>query len=239
MVQAKDIRETRPRFECIGCHEKFFIAYPECATQEEVIGLRLDKWEMPNATIVEKTSTPSLKTEGEEAKQSCPKCHLALISGIEDCPHCGVIPKKYLSLKTASRIQGSERLNVLWKKIIDEYENDELHQDFIKISSKENNLAYASSQYAQLVKLIPHDERATKMIAEIQALVAVSMAHSTQPIRVQSVKSRQPRWLTAIFIIGAMLVAFGFFFPLFRNVTGLGAVLVFLALGFRINLFKF
>ncbi len=229
MVQTRDIHETRPRFECAGCHERFWISYPECSTLEEVMGLRIDdvRARAPQAA----SGAPAIEAE------KCPKCAAPLTFDKEECTACGVIPKKFLGLKTAARIQGSERLSVLWKKIIDDYGNDDLHREFIKVSSMENNLAYASAQYAQLLKLIPQEERAVKMIAEIGALVAVPISFSNT-VRIQSVKNRAPRWVQGILIAGGVLVAAGIFFPFMRNLTGLGAVLVFLALGWQMKLFK-
>ncbi len=222
MVQTKDIHETRPRFECVSCHERFWISYPECASLEEVVGLR--------------TLTPA-PVEQEKSDKNCPKCHKTLDPAHEECPHCGVIPKKFLGLKTASRIQGSERLSVMWKKIIDDYTNQDLHREFLKISSIENNLAYASAQYAQLLKVIPQEETAHKMIREIEALVAVPISQN-QSVRVHKVRPKTPGWVQGVLVAGALITAIGIFFPLLRNVTGIGAVLVFLALGYQLKLFR-
>ena len=169
----------------------------------------------------------------------CPKCHKPLNPEVEDCPHCGVIPGRYLALKSASRIQGSDRLGTLWKKIIDDYGNDSLHQEFLKASSIENNFAYASSQYAQILKLMPTDEKAVAMIKEIEALVSIPISRS-EAIRITSVgKTRRvPTWLHVIMAAGFLMVAFGVFFPFLRNLTGAGAVVLFLSLGYRLNLFR-
>jgi hypothetical protein len=234
MVQMRDIHETRPRFECVSCHERFWISYPECAEQEEVTGLRIDQLEV-KAPLVEKATEIS---DASPMAESCPKCHKPLQAGMEDCPHCGVIPAKYLSLKTASRIQGSERLSVQWKKIVDDYENEELHQQFLRISSMENNLAYASAQYAQLLKLIPHDERAAKMIREIETIVAVPISQ-TSKVRVYATKQKTPRWVQGVLIVGAAIVAVGVFFPMLRQLTGLGAVLLFLGAGYKLKIVNF
>lgn len=158
-------------------------------------------------------------------------------SELAECPHCGVLPGKYLALKSASRIQGSDRLGTLWKKIVDDFGNDSIHQEFLKASSIENNLAYASAQYAQILKLLPNDEKATAMIKEIEALVAVPISRS-EAIRIHSVRKRAPSWIHFAIGIGLLMVAFGIFFPFLRNLTGAGAVVVFLALGYRLNLFR-
>lgn len=233
MVQMRDIHETRPRFECVSCHERFWISYPECLGAEEVTGLRIDQLEvkMPAAVVA---AAEGLKP----SEDNCPKCHKSLQAGMEDCPHCGVIPAKFLGLKTASRIQGSERLSVQWKKIIDDYENEDLHQQFIKISSMENNLAYASAQYAQLLKLIPHDERAAKMIREIEALVSVPISQ-TSKVRVYATKQKTPRWVQGALVVGAVVVAVGIFVPMLRQLTGFGAVLLFLGAGYKLKILNF
>jgi hypothetical protein len=225
MVQAKDIRDTRPRFECLDCHERFWISYPQCVGLEEVIGLRVDQWATP-------------KSDPKAALEHCPKCHGDLKAGMEECPHCGIIPQKYLNLKTSSRFQGSERLGVLWRKIIDDYENNELHQELLKVSSMENNLAYASAQYAQILQLIPQDERATKMIRELAAIASIPLTPKAS-VRIESTKRANLNWMQYTAIVGAVLIALGFFFPVLKNLTGLGAVLLFIPLGAKLNLFKF
>lgn len=231
MVQMRDIHETRPRFECVSCHERFWISYPECFASEEVTGLRIDQLEVKIRPTVAEVA-PVAKIE------ACPKCRKPLQAGMEDCPHCGVIPAKFLGLKTASRIQGSERLSVQWKKIIDDYENEDLHQQFIRISSMENNLAYASAQYAQLLKLIPHDERAAKMIREIEAIVSVPISQ-TNKVRVYATKQKTPRWVQGVLLVGAVIVAAGIFFPVLRQLTGVGAVLIFLGAGYKLKILNF
>lgn len=228
MVQTRDIRETKPRFECVSCHEKFWIPFPECASYEEVIGLRWDHWE----TKIKKPAAG-----GTNALGGCPKCHKPLNPEIEDCPHCGVIPGRYLALKSGSRIQGSDRLGTLWRRIIDDYANEGLHQEFLKASTFENNLAYASTQYAQILKLMPSDERAIAMIKEIEALVTIPISRS-EAIRVSSSRKRAPRWVHVTLGLGLLMVALGIFFPLFRNLTGAGAAVVFITLGFRLNFFR-
>jgi Zn finger protein HypA/HybF involved in hydrogenase expression len=232
MVQTADIRETRPRFQCASCHERFWISYPECLGQNEVVGLRLDQLEI-------KLKTPITEEEKAEASASnCPKCHKPLIETMEDCPHCGVIPAKYMSLKTASRIQGSERLGILWKKIIDNYESETLHQEFIRVSTMENNLAYAGTQYAQLLKLIPHEERALRMIKEIEALVAIPIS-PTNKLRIQPAKQKTPRWVQGVLLVGTLLVIAGIVSPMLRNLVGVGAVLLFIGAGYKLKILNF
>lgn len=237
MVQTSDIRETRPRFECASCHERFWIQYPECLGQEEVMGLRIDQLEIKLKTPIAEKSGDGVES-GEPEADGCPKCHKTLNPAIADCPHCGVIPEKYMNLKTASRIQGSERLSVLWKKIIDNYESETLHQEFIRVSTMENNLAYAGTQYAQLLKLIPDDERANRMIKEIEALVSVPISQ-TSKLRIHSVKQKTPRWVQGVLIAGTVIVAAGIFFPVLRNLAGVGAVLVFIGAGYKMKILNF
>jgi hypothetical protein len=234
MVQATDIRETRPRFQCASCHERFWIPYPESLGQEEVKGLRLDQLEIKLKTPIVETSDKSEAT----AASNCPKCHKKLNETMEDCPHCGVIPAKYISLKTTSRIQGSERLSILWKKIIDNYESETLHQEFIRVSTMENNLAYAGTQYAQLLKLIPQEERAVQMIKEISALVAIPIS-PTNKFRIQPAKQKTPRWVQGVLIAGAILVLAGVFAPMLRHLISVGAVLIFIGAGYKLKILNF
>lgn len=224
MVQTKDIRETKPRFECANCHEKFWISFPECTSFEEVIGLRWDHWDV-------KRKSP------ENDAADCPKCRKPLNPEAQECPHCGVIPGRYLALKTGNRIQGSDRLGTLWRRIIDNYADESLHEEFLKASSIENNLAYASAQYAQILKLAPTDEKAVAMIKKIEALVYVPISRN-ESIRIHSVRKGTATWVYIAVAAGVVMMAMGAFFPFLRNLTGAGAVVVFLTLGYRMNLFR-
>jgi hypothetical protein len=237
LVQTREIRETKPRFECANCHELFWMSYPDCISQDEVLGMRLDQWEPLTKSRPEIEEIAAMTVAEPEPDPGCPKCHRPLNPGMVDCPHCGVIPQKYLLLKTASRIQGSDRLGALWKKIIDDYDNDDLHQELLKASSIENNLAFAGGQYAQLLKVIPNDPRASRMVREIEAMVSVPISH-VKAMRAQQNRVPTPRWVHVLLAVGGMLVAVGVFVPLLRNLTGAGAVLIFIAVCFILRLFR-
>lgn len=192
-----------------------------------MIGLRLDQ-------LVEPTAPSG------ERLQDCPKCHQPLVEGMQECQHCGVVPQKYLGLKTATRFQGSERLSVLWKKIIDDYENSELHSEFIRLSSVENNLAYASSQYARMLQVMPHDDRASRMIKEIEAIVAVPVySVRTHTVEKQPARGLKISWVYWCLILGVFFIGVSLVFPMFKNIAGVGAVLLFIPIAVRLKLLSF
>jgi hypothetical protein len=229
LVQTRDIRDTRPRFECTSCLERFWFSFVDGQAAvfdgsiEEIMGLKESQIE-----------SPSPKSETE----SCPKCHAEMAGGSAECLACGVIPSKYLGLKSVSRIQGSERLSQLWKRIIDDYPNEQTHDEFLRVSSMENNLAYAGGQYAQLLKVLPGDEMATRKLKEIEALVSIPV-RPPPGMRVRAVKPATPHWINIVLAFGALTIMAGIFFVPLHNLTGIGAVVLFLTLGFRLRIFKY
>lgn len=226
VVRAQDIKETRPRFECVGCYERFWVSFVNLAPGEEILGLPLDTFVDP-------------KPESMPALSSCPKCHARMEPGMDECVQCGVIPAKYLALRTGSRIQGSERLSQLWKRILADYADPDLHEEFVATSFKENNLAYASYQYAQLLKVLPQDEIARSKVKEIEALITLPLVHRQMERDARTLpRPMFPRWQMMLVIFGLMLIGVGMIVPQLRQVVGLGAVLLFLAVSFRLKIFK-
>lgn len=235
VVRAQDIKETRPRFECVGCYERFWVSFVNLSPGEEILGLPLDTFVDPKSKVL----SPSPSEDPAPVLPGCPKCHARMEPGVDECAQCGVIPAKYLALRTGSRIQGSERLSQLWKKILANYADPDLHEEFVATSFKENNLAYASYQYAQLLKVLPQDEIARSKVKEIEALITLPLVHHQMERDARTLpRPTFPRWQMMLVVFGLMLIGVGMIVPQLRQVVGLGAVLLFLAVSFRLKIFK-
>ena len=83
LVQRSDIRETRPRFECVQCRERFWLSIEEVDANQEMIGLPIQVREAPKPQRVE----------------PCPKCRAPIHVGVLECKTCGVVVSKWRSAR--------------------------------------------------------------------------------------------------------------------------------------------
>lgn len=219
LVQFSDIQEAKPRFECVQCRTRFWLSLPEMDLSGEIQGLPVQVKETPikHRAVVTK-------------REPCPKCFKPVEAGRNECPSCGVLIEKYrnqMEFSESGIPPHSSQLANMWKTLIASYADESLHADFLKVCQRERNLAYAACQYASMQKLMPQDEITVRRLREVQALA------STYVPAPKSLQSRAPRMyprLWQIPLMGAALVIIvGMVSPMFRNMVGIGAALLFLA----------
>jgi hypothetical protein len=222
LVQFTDIREAKPRFECVQCRTRFWLSLGDVDLSQELVGLPLQQRE-----------APLKKTE------PCPKCFKPVEAGRSDCGACGVVLEKARS--TPNFIENmpphSANLETLWKKVIGNYAEPALHNDFIRACQRERNLAYAGAQYALLIKLMPSDEITQKRLGEIKALGS-SLMPSVARGKPQLKSPAYFRMWHFPLMAAVIVIIVGMVLPMFRNLVGLGAMLLFLAMALRIQFRK-
>lgn len=230
-VKALEIQETKPKFECQQCKTRFWLAYPECLDQPEVMGFPVEWLETQVSRPASTAPTPAAKTE------KCPKCQIEHMAGQKECFHCGLIFEKY-------HAKEENRTNLLppahpdlakhWGRVLEGYESEERHLQFLKDCQKKKGLDYASYQYGRILEINPSDEQAQAMKDMILALSQTQM--ESQTVKVPEAKAKKGKWprlSTVAMIIGAGLIVAGFSFVQFRNLIGFGTAVLFLSLAIR------
>lgn len=185
LVQFNDIKEAKPRFECVQCHSRFWLSLANADLSSEVIGLPVHVKAPPK--------TASLRIEGVP-------------------PH-------------------SEALEAIWKRVMADYGNESLHVEFLRTCQKQHGLPYAASLYGQMNKLMPGDEITVRRLQEVQALGAAMLPQPEPRVARQFPRVWQVPLLGAV-----ILIVFGMVSPMFRNMVGVGAALLFLAVALRIQM---
>src|ERR1035437_9843573 len=66
MVQFNDIKEAKPRFECVQCNHRFWVSMPDMDLSKELTGIPVQFKEAPPQKT--KKADPAL------ASEPCPKC---------------------------------------------------------------------------------------------------------------------------------------------------------------------
>ncbi|MBK8203425.1 MAG: hypothetical protein IPK68_14215 [Bdellovibrionales bacterium] len=125
-IDPEEIMNSKPKFQCIHCKTKFWMAFPESLGQAgEIIGNRLEWPEKglkppPETQInaprhdlkearepevpAEKSLGPSFVAKPanknpELSTDPCPKCKVPIVRGIQECPHCGILVQKFLAFQ--------------------------------------------------------------------------------------------------------------------------------------------
>lgn len=223
MVQFNDIQESKPRFECVQCHSRFWLSLPDLDLSQEVFGLPLQVKDAPRVA-----RAPALK------KDPCPKCFKPVASSLNECPSCGIVIEKARS--SLSFVEGlpphSGALATAWKRVVAEYGDENLHGEFLKACQRERNLAFAGHQYAQMQKLMPTDEITLKRLGEVQALGATLVPPASRDVRVPRAF---PRLYQIPLMAATLTMIVGMMAPMFRNLVGLGALLLFIGAAFHLH----
>ncbi len=228
LVQYTDIQESKPRFECVECHDRFWISLADMDFSVEVDGLPLSMKEAPTIARGRGSETGSLATE------ECPKCHKLTPRFASDCVHCGVVlSKTRKSLTFRENLPPhSPRLEGLWHKVIGAYDDINVHDEFIAAAESEKALPYAAALYAQMKKLMPVDETTLGRLKQIEAMGA-AMAPTPEAVKSDVHPWRASRlWQFPLFL-GVLLLIVGLSAPAMRNIAGLGAAFIFMAVVMR------
>ena len=76
-------------------------------------------------------------------------------------------------------------LKKIWQEVMEEYDDEKIHEKFINKSIQLNDLTYASAQYHNILESHPHEEMAEKMQKRITFLAMTIMTpeHAEEPER--------------------------------------------------------
>jgi phage FluMu protein Com len=220
LVQYSDVKESKPRFECIQCHDRFWLSLPDMDIHNEMTGIPLNVKDSP--------------VKSRKVESPCPKCFKIINSGTAECPHCGVVIAKLKELSfQEDQMPRSETLEQMWKKVIANYGDESVHTDFLRLAQRESNLPFAALQYGQMQKLMPGDETTDRRVNEVRALGSVLMP---EPDRLAPpIGATTNRFWQLPLIASVILIGVGLFVPMLRQIVGVGAALLFLALALQIQ----
>ena len=135
-------------------------------------------------------------------------------------------------------------LIMLWKKIIDDYEDEFLHEGFIQACFNANALGYAGAKYGRILSEFPAEPIALKMRKKVQALgsVQIDAANAARNKESVSAKAQPPTArmpspvlsLTSVaLLLGTILTLIGMTIPGQKNLSAIGIAMLALVIGVR------
>lgn len=202
-----------PEFDCSSCDQIFSLAQ-----EQDSFGLFITK-------------------AGPQARfESCPKCSNLKPHKSDECPNCGVLASKYNELQKLESPALYE-LNQAWQKVMQNFDQDQYHQDFLNKCHIKMALNFAFQKYSELQKTMGFDALCEKYINQIELRLQqqFKVPHSTA-VTAQEVSSKfeltRMQWIFfTIGSVGMTSLIYNRFVPTFPNFNGLVMMLTILAFG--------
>lgn len=245
-IDSAEIREARPKFACVECEQKFWIPFPEALDSAEALMGFPQEWdariEVPNEDQLKGPISPSEDTKPSPKLDirafSCPKCSEPYAAGQMECQSCGVLFKKFIERARLplSSINTPREVRVAWDEAIENYEDFQKHQNFIRVCQTQDCLEYAFQQYHQILQVNPSDEIALRAQKELSALALTIAEVRTVPKAGRQLSMpRFPklRLVNFLFLLCGIVIAMGFLMPEARNLVGFGSAALFMFLALR------
>ncbi len=209
---AKDVLHYEPQYQCPSCRSHF--------------RLKVDQSMHQQIQSMDSPSVESLVIDSEFSqsafKKSCVKCGHENRVQVSECEKCGVVLEK--ALKSDEILSGTSlALKQLWQQVLNEYDNEELHERFISYCEKQNALLFASNKYGSLVAANPADEIATKMRDQLLNLIMA------EPLK-KPMSHMEKKWWGLV-TLSCGIIFFGLFAG--HRLVLLGTVLLMIVVGVR------
>ncbi len=179
-VGLAEIKSAEPHFECFHCHGIF--------------SLNTDLIAKANSTNSTTSSarTP-FKTESIRPGKvrRCPKCGEANMATALACTGCSVLFKKVGTRSLFETKQDGPRattelaLDQKWKCLMDDFDNETLHQDFLKACRESSGdgsyLEYALKRYEDLKSHLGGNPMCQKRIIELNSEISGRVSNRSSP----------------------------------------------------------
>lgn len=205
---------SEPEFDCSDCN-KAFLLHNRC-----------DDFGLYVASMV------------QEPVQfdSCPKCSSLKPHKSDECPTCGVLGSKYLELQKLESPALFE-LNQIWKRVMQGFDQDSLHQEFLNECHRKMALNFAFQKYSDLQKTLGYDSLCKQYLRQIELRLEQQLKAVQQPANEKAKAQTTPpmskmQWVfMGLGAVGMASLIYNKFVPTFPNFNGLVMMLTVLAFG--------
>ncbi|WP_413569908.1 hypothetical protein ACLWBD_05505 [Bdellovibrio sp. HCB117] len=245
-VSCDDIHSETPLFQCISCETRFSFEYPPTDLQNVAcFAVSMTATEAPKEEEVAPAAaaqqhlgeTYSVEPGTHEMK-SCPKCGALNGRRAKECYSCHVLFERLEGLPKDPSLKAQPSLVRKWKNLVENFENEQLHDEFIRACHELDALRFATLKYEELKAAQGGDPQCDQMIARINSLMMVGL--SQKPVatvgKVQA--AARPKWQKYMywgpFGLSAFLILLGMINLGHRNLIGVGVALAFMSAGLMI-----
>ncbi|MFP5519846.1 MAG: hypothetical protein ACLGGX_08080 [Bdellovibrionia bacterium] len=226
-VQSSLIESSKPLFDCLACDTRFTFDYPP--SSEQIL----------TKIVLKKPAPLSDAKIARNAMRDCPKCGAVNPGSAQECYSCHVILDKVEGLPADKSLRAQPSLVRKWRDLVNDFENQQLHEDFIMSCHQFDAHRFAVLKYQELRDAQGGDPLCEEMIKRVQALMNVTLQKQSEQQVEEQTKFKLPpqfkqymEW--APFAISALLIVVGMSNLGYRNMIGLGVAMFILTAGIRL-----
>lgn len=237
-VQSEDIHTETPLFQCITCESRFSFEFPPTDPANVSCFLIQKEVEMAKSANTQHQITEAvLEVEAPvHDMKTCPKCGALNGRRTKECYSCHVLFERLEGLPTDTSLKAQPSLVRKWKNLLENFENEALHDEFIRSCHALDALRFATLKYEELKAAQGGDPQCDVMIARIQSLMMVGLAQKSGVRKEkQAAEGPRPKWAKYLywgpFGTSALLILMGMINLGHRNLIGVGVALACMALG--------
>lgn len=237
VVASADIANETPEFDCVSCQQRFFFNYPPvdfASIPTLLIEKPFIQAESHDAAVQNMHQQEFMTPPALEAQKACPKCGALNQKSGRECYSCHVIFEKLEGLPKDKTLNAQPSLVRKWRELVEDFSNDEKHEDFLISCHQLDALKFAQSKYQTMKEALGEDETCERMLTRLDAMLIVGMKSPKMKGGV-SAKPQRPTWMKWFFIgpfaTSALMVLIGALNLNHRNMIGGGFALAFCAAG--------
>jgi phage FluMu protein Com len=224
-------------FDCAACSTRFAaVLSPGDSPFLETL-----KVQYPAIETLEPEAEPAAPAMVREAapaapiiEAKCPKCETPHPATAQECGSCGLIFAKFKPVFEGMvgevRLNGRQELVELWERVVANYEDESMHDQFISACFDAEALAFASQKYGRVLAAAPQEEIAQRMKKRIMGLASFKAESRGSS---WSWQFRLPGFNNVVMVMGGAVMTLGLILPNSTNLTGIGVSAIALGIGLR------
>ncbi|UYL09547.1 hypothetical protein B9G69_003045 [Bdellovibrio sp. SKB1291214] len=252
-VASEDIHSETPVFQCISCDSRFGFEYPPVdaanvltfavstpgmgesnAQQNSPMSAEELLASFKDVTVEAPVEPTAGQVQSQEMK-SCPKCGALNGRRSKECYSCHVLFERLEGLPQDPSLRAQPSLVRKWKNVLENFEDVNLHEAFIKSCGELDAFKFAIMKYEEIKAAQGGDVLCDQMIARINSMMIVSMSQKPTLKSAAEVNAVRPKWMKWIYIgpfaLSALLILWGMLNLGHRNLIGVGVALSCMAVG--------
>jgi hypothetical protein len=188
--------------------------------------------------MVNKESKPKQRAVNEANMISCPKCGALNVNGLAECYSCRVIFERLVGLPLDTTLRAQPSLVRRWKSLLENFDDQVLHDDFIQNCHELDALRFALLKYEEIKTAQGGDFICDQNIAKINGLLLVKLAQSStlsKTRRGEVSENPRPQWIKYLYwfpyVLSSLLIFWGMISLGNRNLIGVGVALLCMSSG--------
>ncbi|WP_413584758.1 hypothetical protein [Bdellovibrio sp. HCB274] len=248
-VASDDIHSETPVFQCISCENRFGFEYPPVDPANVFAFLvsnpgmaavsDAQQKQITTEEILESITKPAVEPTSEQVKnqdmKSCPKCGALNGRRAHECYSCHVLFERLEGLPQDASLRAQPSLVRKWKNVLDNFEDESLHEAFVKSCAELDALRFAIMKYEEIKTAQGGDALCDQMIARINSMMMVGISQKPTTRVNNPAHANRPKWMKWIYIgpfaLSALLVLWGLLNLGNRNLVGVGVALACMSAG--------